>query len=49
MIETIDSIKLADELNKKWSTISPNNPLNILVQVNTSQEEGTTNSFDHIH
>lgn len=40
MIETIDSIKLADDLNKKWSTISPNDPLKILLQINTSQEEG---------
>lgn len=41
MIETIDSIKLADQLDKKWSSISPNVPLKILVQVNTSEEEGT--------
>lgn len=46
MIETVDSVKLADELNKKWSSISPNDPLKILVQVNTSQEEGTEPSID---
>lgn len=40
MIETIDSIKLANELNKRWSSILPSDPLKILVQVNTSQEEG---------
>lgn len=41
MIETVDSIKLASELNKKWGNVSPKEPLNILVQVNTSQEDGT--------
>lgn len=41
MVETVDSIKLADELNKKWSSISPNDPLQIFVQINTSLEEGT--------
>lgn len=40
MIETVDSLKLANELNKKWGNISPNEPLKILVQVNTSEEEG---------
>lgn len=40
MIETIDSIKLANELNKRWSSISPSDPLKVLVQVNTSNEEG---------
>lgn len=47
MIETVDSIKLANELNKKWGNISPNEPLKVLVQVNTSQEEGWyLNHFD---
>lgn len=41
MIETVDSIKLATELNKKWGNVSPTEPLKILVQVNTSQEEGS--------
>lgn len=40
MVETIDSIKLANELNKRWSSILPNDPLKVLVQVNTSGEEG---------
>ncbi|XP_055314970.1 pyridoxal phosphate homeostasis protein [Sitodiplosis mosellana] len=39
MVETLDSIKLANELNKKWGNVSPNKPLKVLVQVNTSQEE----------
>ncbi|XP_031633104.1 pyridoxal phosphate homeostasis protein [Contarinia nasturtii] len=39
MIETVDSLKLANELNKKWGNISPSKPLKILVQVNTSQED----------
>lgn len=40
MIETIDSIKLANELNKRWSSVSSSDPLKVLVQVNTSDEEG---------
>lgn len=40
MIETVDSIKLATELNKKWGNVSPTEPLKVLVQVNTSREEG---------
>lgn len=40
MVETVDSIKLANELNKKWGNVSPSKPLQVLVQVNTSQEEG---------
>lgn len=37
MIETVDSIKLADLLNSKWSKPDP---LKVLVQVNTSEEKG---------
>lgn len=40
MIETVDSIKLADLLEKKWESMSMPEPLKVLVQVNTSQEEG---------
>lgn len=40
MIETVDSIKLATELNKRLQSISPNKLLNVLIQVNTSHEEG---------
>lgn len=40
MIETIDSIKLADEVNKKFSNTPRTEPLKVLVQVNTSQEDG---------
>lgn len=42
MIETVDSIKLADLLNSKWK--SPE-PLKVLVQVNTSQEQGNWNQI----
>lgn len=40
MIETVDSMKLADLLNQKWANISSDKPLKVLVQVNTSSEEG---------
>lgn len=39
MIETVDSVKLADLLNSKWSKAEP---LKVLVQVNTSQEDGNS-------
>lgn len=39
MIETVDSIKLADLLNSKWAKPDP---LKVLVQVNTSQEKGNS-------
>lgn len=39
MVETIDSIKLADKLNKLIKELRPDRKLNILVQVNTSDEE----------
>lgn len=40
MIETVDSEKLADLLEKKWASMSMPEPLRVLVQVNTSEEEG---------
>jgi len=39
MIETVDSLKLAGLLDKHLKELRPENPLNILVQVNTSGEE----------
>lgn len=39
MIETVDSVKLANELNKRLSSISSSNLLKVLIQVNTSREE----------
>ena len=38
MIETIDSIKLADTVNKMWPQGGPGK-LKVMVQVNTSGEE----------
>lgn len=40
MIQTVDSIKLADLLNQKWGNVSPTESLKVLMQVNTSSEEG---------
>lgn len=39
MVETVDSKKLADCLNKAWESTGKQDQLNIMVQVNTSQEE----------
>lgn len=48
MVQTVDSIKLADLLDKKWSAPVAGKPLNILIQVNTSTEEGSCYS-SHFH
>jgi len=40
MIETVDSEKLADNLNSAWSKLNKEEKLKVLVQVNTSGEEG---------
>lgn len=41
MVETVDSEKLADTLNKQWTKVAKNEEiLNVMVQVNTSGEEG---------
>lgn len=39
MIETVDSKKLATQLNKNWPNFEPNSKLNIMIQVNTSGEQ----------
>lgn len=47
MIETVDNEKLADILNKKWEEIKKSNnvKLNIMLQVNTSGEEGNSRTI----
>lgn len=41
LIETVDSKKLATSLNQKWPDFGPpNSKLKIMLQVNTSGEEG---------
>ena len=41
MIETVDSEKLATKLNSGWAkTESTDDPLHVMIQVNTSAEEG---------
>lgn len=53
MIETIDSEKIAAAVNSSWEKIiKPNKePLNVLVQVNTSNEDGirhiTYKNYNH--
>ena len=39
MVETVDNVKLASALNSSWSKQNKPTPLNVMVQVNTSQEE----------
>ena len=39
MVETVDSMKLADALNRSWGRLQSSHKLNVMVQVNTSKEE----------
>lgn len=39
MIHTVDSVKLADLVDKAWSKQQKSEPLKIMIQVNTSGEE----------
>ena len=39
-VETVDSIKKADTLNKACAAVRPDIPLKVFVQVNTSAEDG---------
>ena len=39
MVETVDSVKLADALNSSWIKLKKVEKLKIMVQVNTSGEE----------
>jgi hypothetical protein len=43
MVETVDSEKLAATLNASWGKQSPSQPLAILLQINTSQEDSQYN------
>lgn len=46
IVETVDSDKLADNLNKQWGKIRKEEAkLNIMVQINTSGEEGKSFIF----
>lgn len=47
MIQTVDSEKLANSLDAAWSKVQPeaNEPLRVLVQINTSEEDGKQISF----
>lgn len=40
MVESVDSIKLASRLNKQWELEDRDEKLNIMLQINTSHEEG---------
>lgn len=40
MIETIDSEKLANAINNGWKNLYKDSKLKIMIQVNTSNEEG---------
>lgn len=47
MIETVDSQKLANHLNTAWEKVELENkkPLEVLIQINTSGEEGNAFAF----
>lgn len=48
MVETVDSVKLANTLNSSWGKKNKPDPLNVMVQVNTSQEESECKiNFSH--
>lgn len=42
MIQTVDSEKLANSLDAAWSKLqpTPSEPLRVLIQINTSGEDG---------
>ena len=42
MIESVDSIKLASQLNKQWELEDRDEKLNIMLQINTSREKGNS-------
>ena len=39
MVETVDSMKLANEINKTWERLNKGHRLKVMVQINTSREE----------
>ena len=39
MVETVDSIKIANFLNKAWAKRNKDHKLKVYIQINTSQEE----------
>lgn len=45
MVETVDSVKLANSLNVSWGKLNKPSPLNVMVQVNTSKEESKCYCF----
>ena len=45
IVETIDSAKKADELNKAFVSVERKDKLKVYVQVNTSREEGKYTRF----
>lgn len=48
MVETVDSVKLANSLNASWGKLNKPNSLNVMVQVNTSKEESKSGCLsDH--
>ncbi|XP_033633600.1 pyridoxal phosphate homeostasis protein-like [Asterias rubens] len=56
MVETVDSMKLANEINKTWERLNKGHRLKVMVQINTSREEQKhgvptsecCNLYDHI-
>ena len=46
MVESVDSIKLASQLNKLWELEDREEKLNVMLQINTSHEKG--NAIDRV-
>ena len=40
MIESVNSIKLASQINKQWELEDREEKLNVMLQINTSGKEG---------
>ncbi|XP_040098863.1 pyridoxal phosphate homeostasis protein isoform X2 [Oryx dammah] len=49
MLETVDSVKLADKVNSAWQKKGSPERLKVMVQINTSGEEKTAALVEHIN
>lgn len=49
MVESVDSIKLASRLNKQWELDDRDEKPNVMLQVNTSHEEGNIKVLNFVN
>lgn len=47
MVETVDSNKIAETLNKQWETRNKSGKLKVMIQINTSMEESRSRNFHY--